>query len=129
MPRPTPNTRYGLSKTKPNLTELLASAAERTKLDFLVSEIERLSGIVAERDNMIDLMYQTVSTIALSAAEAESYILEVTGVRLTRERIRCMRNRGEVTAFGTGRKTKYPVIELLAIAKQLQKQGGKNADI
>lgn len=111
---------------KPDINKLLDAAKDKVKLDFLVSEMQRLSKIIEERDSTIELVWQTVSSITMSAAEAEQYLLEVMGVQITRERIRSMRNRGEISSIGTGRQVKYPVIELLSIAHQLKKKGGVN---
>lgn len=123
MPQIKPQTK---KQQKPDINKLIASAADKAKLDFAVAEVQRLGKIVEERDNLIELVWQTVSSITMSAAEAQTYLLEVTGVQITRERIRSMRNRGEISSIGTGRQTKYPVIELLSIAHQLKKKGGSN---
>lgn len=111
---------------KPDINKLLDAAKDKVKLDFLVSEMQRLSKIIEERDSTIEIVWQTVSSITMSAAQAEGYLLEVVGVRITRERIRNMRKRGEISVYGEGRNAKYPVIELISIAHQLKKKGGSD---
>lgn len=116
----------GKKQPKPDLNKLITSATDKAKLDYAVAEIQRLGKIIEDRDRLIEIVIKTVSSITMSAAQAEGYLLEVAGVRITRERIRSMRNRNEITVYGTGRNAKYPVMELLSIAEQLKKKGGVN---
>lgn len=116
----------GKKQPKPDLNKIITAATDKAKLDYAVAEIQRLGKIIEERDSTIEIVLQTVSSITMSAAQAEGYLLKVMGVRITRERIRNMRKRGEISVYGEGRNAKYPVIELISIAHQLKKKGGSD---